>query len=685
MRRCLAVVLWLCASTVYALPVVPGAPNSPGMDTRAAYCGGTNPTVYRVTKLADDGTSGTLRTAMEASGNRVVIFEISGEIVLQGSDIVVTSPCMTVAGQTAPSPGITVRHWGIQLNAHDILLQHFRIRRGQSSGDITCGNNLEIWGNNAYNIVVDHMSTSWGQDEGIVVLNTSRDSNTVIWRSIMSEGLYFTYGTGPNEQYPGSPACGGGGASGGHGLLVYVETKGVTVAQSVFAKNHERNPNVQGGTSLVFLNNLIYGWRGLEGVLFVNFDGGGGFGNIWKASVVGNRFIASAATPQNDDLSPGSAYRFVYSANGGSPSGNEIYRSDNTIANPNGSISDEGNFLSYNPNVGSPPTLAPLPSGYSALASTAVEANANANAGARPVDRDSVDTRIFSEITARASSVAFIEFPADVGGWPTLAANTRPLTPPSNPNGDDDADGYTNLEEWLQSYSALVESPDAAPPGPADVTPAGGTVFVSANFTGTAATPLTSYTSGTGGGWALQAGSTGVLAIDSANRVMATSVQTGSLTLAAGSPISAQYDVDWDWVVLSIIPDNSYSVWLHAIPNLFTGIFFAYDTTGSTGTLGYFIDGGLTVLGTCSVSLSVGTHHGTFRVRNATRHVILDGVQCTSATDGTLPAMGQAGLSAFHTTADTNTTGIHVDNFIVTDVATSTPPATVTKLRLRFK
>lgn len=674
MRRLLAVVLWLWASTAYALPVVPGAPNSPGMDTRAAYGNATNPTVYRVTSLSDSG-AGTLRAAMEATGNRVIIFERSGEIVLS-SDITVTSPYLTIAGQTAPDPGITVRHYGLVINTHDVLIQHLRVRKGQSLGDITCGNNFELYGNNAYNIVLDHVSSSWGQDEGVIVLNTSRDANMVIWRSILSEGLYFT---------PGTSGCGGGGASGGHGLLVYVETKGITVAQSVFAKNHERNPNVQGGTSLVYLNNLIYGWRGLEGVLFVNFNSGGGNGNIWKASVVGNRFIANPGTALNDDLTAGSAYQFVYSGNGGTPSGNEIYRSDNTIANGSGSIGDESNGLSYPPNVGSPPTLAPLPVGYTPLASTAVEASVKANAGARPVNRDAVDTRIFNEITARDSSVYFIEFPADVGGWPTLAVNTRGLTPPSNPNGDDNGNGYTNLEEWLQSYSALVESADAAPPGPADVAPASGTVFVSATFTGTAATPLTSYTSGTGGGWALQAGSTGVLAIDNANAVMATSTLAGSLTLAAGSPISAQYDVDWDWVVKSIIADNSYSIWVHAIPNLFTGIFFAYDTTPSTGTLGYFLDGGLTVLGTCAVSPSIGTHHGTFRVRNATRHVILDGVQCTSATDSTLPAMGQAGLSAFHTTADTNTTGIHVDNFIVTDVTTSTPPATVTKLRLRFK
>ncbi len=677
-RRLLALLGLLWAVPVAALPVVPGAPNSPGMDTRAAYGNSTNPTILRVTSLADSG-AGTLRAALEATGNRVVIFERSGEITLN-SDITVTSPYLTVAGQTAPSPGITVRHYGIVVVTHDVLLQHFRIRKGQSIGDITCGNLLELYDSSSrtYNVVVDHMSVSWGQDENVVIYNPTRAANVVIWRSISVEGLAAT---------PGTAGCGGGGLANGHSMFVYADTTGVTIAQSLMGKSQERNPYSLGGSALVMLNNLIYGWHTAEGNIWSNADAGGGSGNPWHASVIGNRFIANSGTTEGDTTS---ASMFWYSGNFSPPQGNQIYRLDNTIAVPNAHIDVETNQLAsipmpYDPNVGSPPSQAPLPAGYTALASTATEANVVANAGARPADRDAVDTRIFNEIAARSSAVPFVVYPSDVGGWPTLAVNTRALTPPSNPNGDDNGNGYTNLEEWLQSYAAGVESAFPTPPGPDDVTPASGTIFVSAPFTGTAGTPLTSVTNTIGGGWALQTGSTGVLALSNANRVMGTSTALGSLTLAAGTPVSPQYDVDWDWQVLSIIPDNSYSIWLHTIPNLFTGIGVAYDTTASTGTLFYFIDGGQTVLGTCSMSLSVGSHHGTFRVRTATRHFIMDGVQCTSATDSTLPAMGQAGISAFHTTADTNTTGIHVDNFIVTDVDTLTPPSTVTKARLRFK
>src|SRR4051812_23190260 len=99
----------------YPLPVVPGGVGY-GMQTRAAYGGTALPTVYRVTNLNDAG-SGSLRAALEATGPRVVIFEISGYIDL-AQMIRIKSPHITVAGQTAPSPGITLRKFGIEVQTH---------------------------------------------------------------------------------------------------------------------------------------------------------------------------------------------------------------------------------------------------------------------------------------------------------------------------------------------------------------------------------------------------------------------------------------------------------------------------------------------------------------------------------------------------------------------------------------
>ena len=78
-----------------------------------------------------------------------------------------------------------------------------------------------------------------------------------------------------------------------------------------------------------------------------------------------------------------------------------------------------------------------------------------ATAGARPMDRDPVDARIIQEARDRTGSIPSSQ--EDVGGWPDLPENHRELELPTRPNGDDDGDHYTNLEEWLLGFSQEVE------------------------------------------------------------------------------------------------------------------------------------------------------------------------------------------------------------------------------------
>ena len=124
--------------------------------------GGRGGAILKVTNL-NDGGPGSLRAAKEASGPRIVIFEVSGTISLN-SQITVTSPFLTVAGQTAPSPGITVRYAAIRVATHDVVVQHLRVRLGdtyQSPGS-SCA--FYIWSDEVAtdNVVLDHMSLSWG-------------------------------------------------------------------------------------------------------------------------------------------------------------------------------------------------------------------------------------------------------------------------------------------------------------------------------------------------------------------------------------------------------------------------------------------------------------------------------------------------------------------------------------------
>jgi hypothetical protein len=105
------------------LPVFPGAEGF-GTITRAGRGG----RIIRVTNLSDRG-QGSLREAIDAKGPRVIVFEVGGNINLK-SHLKIRNPYVTVAGQTAPQPGITLTGASLSIKTHDVLIQHLRIRVG---------------------------------------------------------------------------------------------------------------------------------------------------------------------------------------------------------------------------------------------------------------------------------------------------------------------------------------------------------------------------------------------------------------------------------------------------------------------------------------------------------------------------------------------------------------------------
>jgi hypothetical protein len=412
-----------------SLPAVPGGQGF-GMDTRAAYGGGGTPSILRVTSLNDSGP-GSLREALSTEGPRVVIFEVSGTISLD-SPLVITSPYLTVAGQTAPTPGITVRNYGVQISTNDVLLQHLRIRPGAD----TCNNAIEAWGASSFNIVVDHMSTSWGQDEVLVFYNGSRPMNATVWRSIAAEGLHGAM----NGRCGGSPD----GVFESHGILLYDHTKNVSVSQTLFAHNIERNPYPKGDTVSYFANNLFYDWGEGRSAIFGDPDGSG----LLLSTLVGNHFRRGPSTPSDTYIAQA---RFL-------ASGSQVYRSDN-VSDDGGSPISEFSVINgegVDPTVGTAPVTIP---GASPLASGAVYDVVLTSAGARPSDRDAVDIRLINDVKNRTGS--YISSQQEVGGWPDLPVNGRTLLLPANPHAASPS-GYTNLEVWLHNYSTAVEAPGNA-------------------------------------------------------------------------------------------------------------------------------------------------------------------------------------------------------------------------------
>ena len=82
-----------------------------------------------MTTLAADGP-GSLAEALRTAGPRIVVFEVAGVIDLKLQELRITEPFLTVAGQTAPSPGITLIRGGLTIATHDVVVRHLRIRPG---------------------------------------------------------------------------------------------------------------------------------------------------------------------------------------------------------------------------------------------------------------------------------------------------------------------------------------------------------------------------------------------------------------------------------------------------------------------------------------------------------------------------------------------------------------------------
>jgi hypothetical protein len=437
-----AAVLTLGATSVQALPVIPGAAGY-GMDTPAGRGG----TVYRVTNLNASGSGSLKACASDASGPRICVFEVSGTIRIT-SDMMIRNGNLTIAGQTAPSPGITIRGAALRIQASDILVQHIRVRAGDDTNgpDPDNRDSLKIEGSDSRtvrNIVIDHCTFSWAIDENASVWgphdNITFSNN--IFAEPLNESLHMSDDGSSRERH-------------GFGVLLGTSASGgrVTMVGNLMAHQVERNP-LSRSRELVFVNNLVYNR------VNYNFNGQSLEGRTTRSSIVGNVFIEGPSQERSTKsiyLMTSGTYRLY--------SGSRVYQDDNR--------SDEGTSVSALVNQ-SGGTLSGLMTSSAPVWNTGLTARATANnnvynrvlnyAGARPKDRDSADKRVINHVKNRNGSVincvasnGTTRCNRNAGGWPSLAQNTRRLTLPSNPNTRA-SNGYTNLENWLHSMDLTLQ------------------------------------------------------------------------------------------------------------------------------------------------------------------------------------------------------------------------------------
>ncbi|HSY17369.1 MAG TPA: hypothetical protein VK815_03505, partial [Candidatus Acidoferrales bacterium] len=222
-------------------------PAFPGAEGGGKFSfGGRGGKVFVVTSLADSGP-GTLREACESAGPRIVVFNVAGIIHLE-KPVYIEAPYITIDGHTAPGDGICIADNGLLDNAHDVVIRYLRFRRGNM--DIFNRHGVHF-GNPVGNIIIDHVSASWGQDQN---LDTYRhiyqptnggpslklpSVNVTIQWSITSEALNtFNHAFGGDW---------GGRNTGFH--------------HNLFACNTGRNPSIAMTYDFNFANNVLFNWR----------------------------------------------------------------------------------------------------------------------------------------------------------------------------------------------------------------------------------------------------------------------------------------------------------------------------------------------------------------------------------------------------------------------------------------
>ena len=218
--------------------------------------GGRGGRILKVTTLAASGP-GSLKAALEASGPRIVVFEVGGVIDMGGKPLKISEPFVTVAGQTAPDPGITVIKAETTISTHDVVIQHLSFRPGEfgrpkKGGDDQDG--ISTVGG-AHDVIVDHCSFSWATDENLSASGPRFEGKTVEqWREATSHRITYSH----NLIYEGLSNSVHVKGEHSKGSLIHDNTSGVLIHANVYVSNRQRNALFKGGAQGAMVNNYIF-------------------------------------------------------------------------------------------------------------------------------------------------------------------------------------------------------------------------------------------------------------------------------------------------------------------------------------------------------------------------------------------------------------------------------------------
>lgn len=380
--------------------------------------GGRGGRIVRVTTLRPTGP-GSLRAALEAQGPRLVVFEVGGVIDLQGQSLSIRHPFITLAGQTAPRPGVTVIKGELNIATHDVIVQHLMFRPGAYGRPKRSGRDhdgISTQGG-ASQVIVDHCSFSWATDENLSVGGPRfQGADAAAWRRATSHEITYSHniiyeGLGDSVHEKGEHS---------KGSLIHDNATGVLLFGNLYASNRERNALFKGGVQAAMVNNLIYN----PGAKAVHYNL---VAHEWDdhAYANGKVTLVANALRHGPDTAPGTP---LFSLGGHGDV--ELHLDGNLAVDAQGQpVAQTGRYTSgaarilvaESPHL--PPRLRWLPAGQ-------LEAELTLSAGARPWDRDPIDFKVLSDVAEDRGRIPDSE--AESSGYPAgprYAPTTRAFDP----------------------------------------------------------------------------------------------------------------------------------------------------------------------------------------------------------------------------------------------------------------
>ena len=408
--------LLVCACTK---PLPPAGPPEPAFSLPNTE-GGLGGQILTVTNLNADGP-GSLQAALQTQGPRIIVFEVGGVIDLEQRTLTIDEPFVTIAGQTSPSPGITLIRGSVLIATHDVLIQHIRVRPGDADQPKRSGwepDGISTFGAEAYNIVIDHCSITWAVDENLSASGPQHEGregtsrNITFSNNIIAEGLdNASHSEGRHSK----------------GSLIFDHVTQVAIVGNLFAHNDDRNPYFKADATGVVVNNVIYNPGEVAISLDYDPDEYEGFTEEprpARSSIVGNVLLCGQDTPFYLTLVAGVG---------------EVYLNDNLALKRNNkpvamtqgrlTITDSMPIWIEGIDI--------LPVGH-------VLDRVLRTAGARPWDRDAIDDRIVQSV--RDGTGHLINSQNDVGGYPDMPMTSRTLDIPE-----------TDITAWLESFIKAPE------------------------------------------------------------------------------------------------------------------------------------------------------------------------------------------------------------------------------------